>query len=326
MRLTRRGWAAVGVVALAVLLGWQFGSRSLNAIAAPLLGALVVAVVQLARTSEPSVDLRSPEAGFPDQTRPLSLTVEGSGLAVVSVSMPDGISATRIETAVSLPRTFEQRVELQSRGIHTIGPVAVTQRDALGLVERTTEEPEGADVVVYPRRYDAPRERTLARLFDDEFEAERQEFDRLREYVPGDPLRNVHWKSSAKHDEFLVMEFSSADRTDTVTVAATSEPGVADEMASAALTVVELALDAHLDVEMRVSEETIPAAHGGTHRKQIRRLLARTEGGSLPDEAIESADVAVIARADGTTIRAGGVEREFERIVARERRRRGVTV
>lgn len=324
MKLTRRGWAAVGLVALTVVLGWQFGSRSLNAIAAPLLGALLVGAVQLFRATDPSVDLQAPEAGFPHDTRLLSVTVEGTALAVVTVSMPDGTSANAIETAVSLPHTFEQRFELEARGVHSIGPVVVTQRDSLGLVERTAERTDGVDVVVYPQRYDIPQESALARLFDDELNAERQEFDRLREYVRGDPLRNVHWKSSAKHDEFLVMEFSPTRRTDAVTIAATSEGDTADEMASAALTVAELAFDAHLDVELRVAEETLPPAQGKTHREQVRRLLTRTVGGPLPDETIESADIVVHASEEGTILRTGGTERDFGRLVSRERRRREV--
>lgn len=326
MRLTRRGWAVVGFVVLIVALGWQFGSRSLNAIAAPLVGALLVGSLQVFWADRPEVNLRAPDAGFPDEHRTVSVEVGGSGLAVVDISMPSGTSAERIETAVSLPESFEQRIELEARGVHRLGPVRLTQRDALGLVERRADDPAETDLVIYPRRYDVPPESTLARLFDDHLETERQEFDRLREYVPGDPLRHVHWKSSAKHDDFLVMEFAPTERTDTVTVAATSETETADDMASGALAVAELALDAGLEVKLVVGEETLPPGSGGSHREAVRRLLARAAGGDVPDDSLEQSDVFVRQTTDGTTVRVGGRDHDLQALVRRQQRREEVPV
>ena len=53
MRLTKRGWAAVALVCLAIALAWVFGERSLNAVAAPTLTALVVAGVAVVAVASP---------------------------------------------------------------------------------------------------------------------------------------------------------------------------------------------------------------------------------------------------------------------------------
>lgn len=64
-------------------------------------------------------------------------------------------------------------------------------------------------VLVYPRllrdakpptRNDDPNERT----------AGGDEFASLRDYHPGDPLRHIAWKASARHDQLLVREFDRA--------------------------------------------------------------------------------------------------------------------
>lgn len=325
MRLTRRGWATVGVVAVAVVLGWQFGSRSLNAIAAPLVGALLLGLVQVFRADEPTVSLRTPPAGFPDEDRPLSITVSGSGMAVVGVSLPAATASERVETVVSLPHTFERGLALQTRGFHTVGPVTVTQQGPLGLVERRVETEERTEVVVYPRRYDVSAGSPLGDLFVDEFGAERQAFERLREYVVGDPQRTIHWKSSAKHDDFLVVEFAPSDRTETVTIAGVGDGTAPDELASATLAVAELAFDAGLDVEVVVADGTAPTAEGPTNRESVRRLLARTGGGPLPEETCSAATVVVEATADGTTIRTGARDHDLQRLLTNEPETGGVS-
>jgi uncharacterized protein (DUF58 family) len=305
MRLTRRGWIAFGVVLGTVTYGWQFGARSLNAVAAPLFLALLLGMLSVRRAGEPTVELAGPAPGFPGETRTVELIVDGNGLATVQVAPPDGIDMEPIAATVSLPYQFERSVELQGRGVHSLGPPTIVQRGALGLVEQQTEQTAAAEVVVYPQQYEVASESALARQFSEEFEVERQEFDRLREYQPGDPLRHVHWKTSAKREEFMVVEFAATERDETVSVAATSEPGRADEMARAAATAVELGLDAGQSVELTLPEEHLPAGRGMTHRGNLLQLLAATDGGDLPEAVRVDADVEIDAGSDDTRVRIG---------------------
>jgi uncharacterized protein (DUF58 family) len=301
MRLTGRGWVALSLVALAVVLAWAFGERSLNAVAAPTLAALGVAVVLVWRSAPPTVEYEVPRPGFPGEERTLRVRVDGSGLATVSCPLPAGVAADPVEATVTLPQTFERTVTLERRGVYELGAPDLRQRDPLGLVERRVGADADGTLVVYPRVY-ALADETLGGLFADSATAERQEFDRLREYVPGDPLKNVHWKSSAKHDDFLVMEFSPTARTESVTVAARAEAGGADRMAEAAATVVTAALDAGLTVELAVPDGHLPAGEGDTHRENALRLLARTGHGTVDAAREEAADVVVDAGPQSTTV------------------------
>jgi uncharacterized protein (DUF58 family) len=314
MRLTARGWTAVGLVALAVVLAWAFGERSLNAVAAPTLAALVVAGLSVWRSDPPTVEYGVPRPGFPDDERSLRIDVDGDGLASVRYSPPPGLSARQIDATVALPRTFERTVTLAARGVHDLGAPVVGQRDPLGLVERRTEAEAGGTLLVYPRVY-ALADATLGGLFSDRATAERQEFDRLREYVPGDPLKNVHWKSSAKRDDFLVMEFAPTDRTESITVAATAEEGCADAMADATATVALAALDAGLSVELVVPEGHLPPGKGETHREDLLRLLAETGHGTVEPADAENADVLVESGPESTLVSLPGAQRAFESLV-----------
>jgi len=303
MRLTRRGWATLAVLALAVVLGWQFGARSLNAIAAPILVAVLLGTIQVRWAEKPTVEISDSNPGFPGEKRTLSVSVTGSGMGVVKIPMPDGVASQDTDATVTFPHTFERTVELAERGIYTIGPPTVHQRGPLGLVERRVDVSATSELVVYPSLYDEVRDGMLADLFADQLEAERQEFDRLREYVPGDPLKNVHWKSSAKHDEFLVMEFAPTERTQVVTIAAAADGGSADETARITATIADVALDFAFDVEIIIPEKQLPPGQGSAHKANLFRLLARVGPGVVTKDAFGEADVAIKDGPESTTVR-----------------------
>lgn len=326
LRITRRGRAALAVIAVAVVLGWQFGARSLNAVAAPTLAALVIGALYVRRSGVPSVELSAVEAGFPGESRAVTVSLSGGGIATVELELPYGASGDRVDATVTLPHTFDLETTLEQRGLYDIGPATVRQRDPLGLVERRVETTETTTVVVYPRRYRLARDGAISQFFTDELETERQEFDRLREYVPEDPLRHIHWKSSAKHDEFLVMEFAPTQRTETVTIAASAVPGSADEMARASATLAEAALDAGFDVEVVVPDGVLPPGQGAVHRQNLLGLLARTGAGQVPDSVADEADVAIHAAGEGADVRIADRSYALSGLVTGEREAPSVEV
>jgi len=320
MRPTTRGWGALAVVVAAVVLAWAFGERSLNAVAAPTLAALAVAVVSVYRADPPAVDFEEPRAGFPGEERTLSFRVEGDGLARVRHALPAGLTGRSVDVTAPLPRSFEQPILLETRGVYELGPPEIRQRDPLGLVERRVAAEACTQLVVYPQVY-ALADPTLGGVLADPMSTERQEFDRLREYVPGDPLRNVHWKSSAKQDDFLVMEFSPTERSETLRLAAAAEAGGADRMAGAAATLTDAALDAGLTVELWVPDGHLPPGSGETHRENAMRMLARTGHGDVDEAARAGADVLVSGGPDAVSVRLPENRRPFDSLVTGQKRR-----
>ncbi|WP_162562562.1 DUF58 domain-containing protein [Salinigranum rubrum] len=199
------------------------------------------------------------------------------------------------------------------RGLHTVGPVSLVARDVLGLATRRFSLSETDDLLVYPRVHDLSNraKRDLLALHDTAESNDRDEFDRLREYVRGDSLRDVHWKTSAKRDDLIVKEFSAENRSRTVVLAVSGEEGRADEMAEAGATITLAFLRAGVPVTLATPDGTLSVAPGD--RRQALDHLARVGHGTAAPE--EEPLVSVRATRQGTVVRLGGREVSFDEMV-----------
>jgi uncharacterized protein (DUF58 family) len=111
--------------------------------------------------------------------------------------------------------TFTHRLNSSARGYYPLGPLSVTSGDIFGLHSRSRAQPDIDHLVVYPRTYalaelgipslsplgDAKSE---LRVFDDP-----SRLMGVREYVPGDSPRRIHWKASARSGALQVKLFES---------------------------------------------------------------------------------------------------------------------
>lgn len=109
-------------------------------------------------------------------------------------------------------------VDAPRRTVIPVGPVSVVRRDPFGLYRRSVTLPGTAKVVVHPETATLP---PLSAGFvrDLEGEASRDltdsdlSFHALREYVPGDDRRHIHWKSSAKTGRFMIRQYEQTRRS-----------------------------------------------------------------------------------------------------------------
>ncbi|WP_135305335.1 DUF58 domain-containing protein [Haloarcula amylovorans] len=308
MRPTRRGVGVLLVAATAVAVASRFGQQALGAVAGPLLVGFVVAVGQVYLAGPPTVERSSPRRGFPGDHRTVELTVDGSGVARLADRLSDGLSGDSTVRR-SLPATISYEVTYDRRGEHRLGPVDVALTDALGLVVSKTTVDATRDVLVYPSVYRVGGPDTFVQTLVPDTE-DRQAFDRLREYVPGDSLRDVHWKSSAKRDDLLVKEFADQRSDRGLLVVAEAEDGHGDEMAAAAATVAMGALESGLAVELAVPGGTVESGYGDTHRTRLLELLARTPAGETG--RADDADVLVTADEGGVTVTVADRQQTFE--------------
>jgi Uncharacterized conserved protein (some members contain a von Willebrand factor type A (vWA) domain) len=296
---------------VAVGLAWQFGARSLNAVVVPLVAAVVVGAVYTYRSDEPAVTVSSVTPGDVGESRRLTVAVAGAGLADVTVNLPPGVAEAGVSTTMSLPGTIEREIELTDRGVYAVGPTTICHRGPLGLIEQPVEVDATGSVTVYPVRHELSDEQSFGELLADEAETERQSFDRVREYEPGDPLRRIHWKTSAKHEQFHVVEFDPTQRIETVTIVAEAVPGAADSMAEAVASIADAGLDAGLTFEVAVPGAYLPPGQGTAHRENLLGILARTESGTPAELTVADGDIAVLATGDATTVRTNNRETAF---------------
>jgi uncharacterized protein (DUF58 family) len=104
------------------------------------------------------------------------------------------------------------------RGIVPVGPVRTIRADPIGLVRREIVWPGSAELVVHPRTIGIPSMST-GLIRDLEGNPTRDlsnndvSFHALREYVPGDDRRYIHWKSTARTGTYMVRQFEETRRS-----------------------------------------------------------------------------------------------------------------
>lgn len=140
-------------------------------------------------------------------------------LVLVEDEFPPG-STSRIRRLVEYPLEDGGGVELtyrggcdHRRGMYFLGPVRLEAFDALGFFRREEAVECITRLLVYPEAVDLTRAGLLgegvlpnAGLEMTGQSGAGEEFMGLREYRNGDPMRRVHWRSSAHHGELLVKE------------------------------------------------------------------------------------------------------------------------
>ncbi len=113
------------------------------------------------------------------------------------------------------------QLRLRERGRYHFGPVAVLTRFPFGLVERGVGLDVDDEILVYPRlghlrpnwRHKLPFSAALASRLKPSLGPFHDEMHRLREYRPGDDVRMIHWRTSARMNELMVQEYhESRDR------------------------------------------------------------------------------------------------------------------
>ena len=105
------------------------------------------------------------------------------------------------------------RLPTERRGIHRVGPLEVVVGDAFGLVRSATEAAEAVEVTVLPRidqiepvPFTVGHDPLAGSLQPNALGRAGDDFYALRPYVVGDDLRQIHWPSTARHDELLVRQ------------------------------------------------------------------------------------------------------------------------
>lgn len=336
--LTRRGRAVVGVAALAVVLAATFGPRSLNAVVAPAAVVLAAGYLQVRNTPDVVVDRTPPVNAHVGECRTAELSFrrrDGSALsrpllADVTERVQGGLRPVESDDATVTERadgdaeiTFETtigddplryEVAYEGRGQHALGPATLTATDAFGLFEQEIELRGTETTIVYPqvRRLGTVGRRSLGRLQEYSRSDQRGEFEELREYVPGDPLRDIHWKTTAKRDELVVTEFAAETDAESVTVAAGANADGADTMAEATASVVLGLVGEGVPVELSLprGEMRIGPEYGG--QQAMLRTLAVIESGPVPDP---DADVVIKGRASDASVDVRGSRHRFAELI-----------
>ncbi|MET0863744.1 MAG: DUF58 domain-containing protein [Nakamurella sp.] len=162
-----------------------------------------------------------PAPGNPRQ--PAGATPEVGSLPADTANQGTGRTAnTTLMSIPSIPgggvHTVHIPLPTEHRAVVSLGPLRAVRGDVFGLIRRVVQWPVRREVFVRPRIA-----RPMASLpgFVRDLEGEESSirtasdlsFHTLREYVPGDDRRFIHWKSSARNGTLQVREFLQTHRS-----------------------------------------------------------------------------------------------------------------
>jgi len=168
--------------------------------------------------------------------------------------------------------------------------------DPLGLFERVHRRDEPVDLFVHPRTVNFDGQslgflRDLEGLPATDLSRDDVSFHALREYQPGDDLRHVHWKSTARTGDLMVRQYEETRRSHFVIGLSTSPADYrGDEEFELAISAAgSLGLRALRDsqrVEVRVQERGLPAGTGKQFLDALSGLThSRPRAGSIVELA-----------------------------------------
>ena len=204
------GWMIIGIGAgsmyLAALAHW----REVAVIAAACLLLVLLAAPFLLGRTNVEVDLRlEPErvaAGESVAAGVIVKNIANGRLLPTTLEVPVGASVHRYGiTSLAAGAQHEESftIRTEHRGVIAVGPATTRRGDPIGIFSRDVVWTPVREVLVRPpmvplESLGAGLLRDLEGVSTDAVSHSDLAFHALREYVPGDDLRHIHWRSSAK--------------------------------------------------------------------------------------------------------------------------------
>lgn len=178
----------------------------------------------------------SEKRAFPGERLELTLRIANRKLLPLSwIQIDDEIPSGMIKNQNSLPASrpgcdvvsrsismlwysavnWKLELDCKKRGYYALGPLAVTSGDIFGFYQRTFTRPDLEYITVYPQVHDISNlavpslyplgdARSDNRIYEDPSRT-----IGLRDYLPGDSLRRIHWKASVRRQQLQVKIFES---------------------------------------------------------------------------------------------------------------------
>ena len=162
-------------------------------------------------------------------------------------------------------------VRCHRRGPHQLGPVQIESKAPFGLFRRRVHSPAPLSVLVYPKVYPLHRLPLWEGMQGTAARPRRtplgQEVAGSRHYLPGDPLRHIHWRNTARQGRPMVKEFEDTQENTLVIVFDSSR-----DVGQGQETVLEYS------IKLAASVAGYVTGHGG----QVRVVTGGVAGQEVP--------------------------------------------
>ena len=173
------------------------------------------------------------------------------------MEMPVGPGRAVFVVPTLTPRAVHERgfiLPTQRRGIVTVGPVLAVQRDPVGLLQRERSLTTPQDIHIHPRTLRLGTVlhgvlRDIEGAVTQDLSSSDVAFHALRDYVPGDDRRNVHWRTTARTGRLMVRQFEETRRSSLLVLLSTRQDDYTggEDFETAVSIACSLAMDAIQD-------------------------------------------------------------------------------
>lgn len=217
--LRAAGWVVLGVGLVLLLAGWWLSWLELRVAGVAAVAMFLVAILfTLGRPSLAvtlSVAERHVQVGSRATGDLVIRNVGGRPTMPCRIDLPIGDQIASIGLP-SLSATGEQAqsfvIPTDRRSVVEVGPALSVQGDPFGLTGRESLWTPSVEVFVHPRTVNLPGRQTgffhdLEGHTTQKLSNSDMSFHALREYVPGDDRRHIHWRSSARTGDLMVRQF-----------------------------------------------------------------------------------------------------------------------
>jgi uncharacterized protein (DUF58 family) len=218
-------WVLIAAAVVLWIAGQSLGWSELTVAAVVLTVALALCTLFLiGRTAyDVSLDLTRTRVVVGERAVGALTLANPSGRAILPSRVVLPVGAGRGVFAVGRLAAGESVEELfaiptNKRGVLAVGPVSVVRGDPLGLLERVHRRDQPVDLYVHPRTVAFEGQslgffRDLEGLAAHDLSPDDVSFHALREYQPGDDLRHVHWRSTARTGSVMVRQYEETRRS-----------------------------------------------------------------------------------------------------------------
>jgi len=307
MRFTRRGWVTLALGIVIVALAYPLGRQELLVVGVagillPLAGRLIARLrrprFEVLRVFSPPVvaaggrvhvGVRIRNAGSSTSTQ----LVWNDAIPWPAEAAPHVLAPIPATTAAARVVTADYELQPPRRGVYAIGPLVVENHDPFGMAASVAALGVQDRLVVIPAVGDLPSGGPV--LADGEGAAQlvqrkatgNDDDLTTREYRPGDALRRVHWRASARHGELMVRQEEHRSHPDARLVLDTRLGGYPDARpdegetwdASSSSEAFEWVVRMTASLGMHLEANGFQVAVEETAVPQIDQLGERWEGG-----------------------------------------------
>jgi uncharacterized protein (DUF58 family) len=191
-----------------------------------------------------------------------------------------------VETSILFPMVLSRTGECRNatllfnlRGEHPLGPLKLSSRFPINFFVRYIAIPQSTVAIVFPEPMPGPLpqeegQRYRGSALSSTAMGQGGEMKRIMDYTGVEPLRQIHWRLSARHGHLKVKEFEALSGPPLLLDLEAFSGGVEERLSRAAFLVNRLCRQGRT-VGLRGAGVSVPPASGNLHRLRILRELAR---------------------------------------------------